>query len=139
MTDEMWDFRAALANGSRRTPEIWTPSSRGDVVAGRVVAVGKTAPTRFTRGGADYIDIRVGYASSCGRQVHKGEWVRVICDKQQLAQMFVEDQPKVGDRVAVEWLGKQGFKDGTSRHVYRSVVEHEHAASAGEELQPWTT
>jgi hypothetical protein len=118
----IWDFRGALANGSRRTPEVWEPI-RGDIVAGVVVATGRTAPSRFRRDGAPYVDIKIQYGTKRGTKIEKGSWIRVHCAHAQLAQMVAEDKPGQGDRIAIEYKGLETFRDGTKRHVYTSVVE----------------
>jgi hypothetical protein len=119
---ETWDWRSALENGSRRTPAAWQPRP-GDHLAGTVVALGTLAPSRFDEG-APYIDIKVMSASERdGESIAVGSWVRLVCNRSELRKMFELDQPQVGDRVAVQYDGKESFESGRVRAAYRSVVE----------------
>jgi hypothetical protein len=115
-----WD--AALANGSRRTSVAWVAHT-GDLLAGEVVDEGRADPTKLSKDGTRFIDIKIEHGTECGGQaIPTGDWRRIFCGAKGLADMLDKDRPTIGSRVAIQYGGKRQLRD-YEKHIFTTVVK----------------
>jgi hypothetical protein len=117
-----WDWRSALANGSRRTPLSWEPKP-GDELAGTVADRGEIVNSFDPETRDVWIDIKVIEATIRGEPVTPGDWLRVVCSRARLREMVEKDNPRPGDLVAIRYHGLEAFERGVTRARYTTVVE----------------
>lgn len=113
---------AALNGASTRIPSWFRPAKAGDTWAG-----GIRERTENT------LTISIEYGIEDGEPIGEGEWKRIDLRRYRiLAAWDRRDQPAVGERVAVRYLGKCGPNGW--RHDFAAGV---HRAVEPEPAAPW--
>jgi hypothetical protein len=106
----------ALNGGSHRKPYPWR-AEPGDTLAGEVVE-----SRTVTKGSASCVQliIRVeGGSHSAGEPLPPGDWLQLDCVGAVLRRWVVKEEPKAGDKVAVECRSRSGRWPDFVAGVYR--------------------
>jgi hypothetical protein len=117
----------ALNGSSVRRPQRIQQLMEGDLVAGTVLEITEIA--NGSSGTFPLITLRVEHAIIAGEQVDAGEWVALPCELRVLRNFCQLEQPKPGDKVAVQYREKRGR---AMADVVAGVVRGE-----GGEQAPW--
>ena len=131
----------ALNGSSYRAASPWKGTVPGDILAGTVVVRSVSRPSRFDDG-QPYLDVKVEFGVMGGEPLTPGAWYRLYCKHAVLSSWIDRDEPVPGDKVAIEFLGREAFSDGTTRLLYAAGVAGKTEdsialAGAGIETAPW--
>lgn len=105
----------ALNGNSVRVPTKWEPVTAGDLLAGTVAE-----RTRHT------LTVVVEQATIGGEEIPAGEWRCVRLDRAGVLRKWDRrDEPAVGQKVAIQFLGTRGTAHGSLRKNYAAGVAGE--------------